>query len=185
MNARLLFILLIFSVLLAFTAKFRRVGIVLSVVLLLLLIGFNITSTTAVNDGKPSTQPSTMTAAKIQSPSRATVSLPIATVQLTDMQLNGSGAPWQLSGRVSNADHESVIKSFTLRVTRLDCPTTLVASADCSLNWQGEHTVHMQLAPNATQSIDEAIWSHDAVPRLKGVARFDIVVTDVQGKAAS
>jgi hypothetical protein len=182
MNARLLFILLIASVLLAFTAKFRRVGVVLSVVLLLLLVWFNITPPTGVSGAK---SPSASSSNSLSAKSSTVLNVSIDTVQLIDMQLSGSGAPWQLSGRVHNANTDRVIKAFTLRVTRLDCPTITAAVEDCTRNWQGEHTVRLQLAPAATQKIDEAIWSHEAVPRLKGIARVDIVVANVQAGPAS
>src|SRR5882757_7524287 len=177
MNARLLFILLIASVLLAFTAKFRRVGVVLSIVLLLLLIWFNIAPPTGVSGVK---SPSASSSSSLSSKSTPAINLSADTVKLIDMQLSGSGAPWQLSGRAHNANTDLVIRALTLRVTRLDCPTVAAAAEECIRNWQGEHTVRLHLAPAATQKIDEAIWSHEAVPRLKGIARVDIVVVNVQ-----
>jgi hypothetical protein len=182
MNARLLFILLIASVLLAFTAKFRRVGVVLSVVLLLLLSWFNIAPPTGVRGAK---SPSASSSNSLSSKSSPVINLSADTVKLIDMQLSGSGAPWQLTGRAHNANIELVIRAFTLRFTRLDCPTITAVAEDCTRNWQGEHTVRLQLAPAATQKVDEAIWSHEAVPRLKGVARVDIVVLNVQTGPAS
>lgn len=177
MNARLLFILLIITVLLAFTAKFRRLGVVLSGVLLLLLIWFNVAPPAAVKDERAANG-RTLTVASLPSP--VIINLPASTLQLLDIQLTGDGAPWQLKARVRNTNSDAAIKSFTLQITRFDCPTISAASVDCSLNWHGDHTVRVLMPAAATQMIDETIWSHDTPPRVQGVSRTEVVVTNVQ-----
>lgn len=174
MNARLLFSLLVISVALAFSARFRRVGIALSVIVAALLIWFNV-SPTKTSHYIGATNPLTSSS----STGPVTAGLSPANVELVDLQLSGNGAPWQLQGKVRNVG-SALITMFTLRVTRLDCPSDDAAPNDCTLNWQGEPTLHVRLAAGATQVIDEAVWSHDAVPRLKGVARVNFMMLAAQ-----
>lgn len=181
MNARVLFVLLVMCVALAFTARFRRVGIVLSVVVTLLLIWFSVNpSERSRNDVRHELSRT------IGAPAQRQVeSLPLDSIELLNPQLNGNGAPWQLSVNARNTTRDHVVTNVTVGIKRFDCPRADTPIAECMLNWQGEPTLHARLEPGATRVVNESFWSHDSVTRLTGVARVEFTVLAVQASAQS
>lgn len=172
MNARLLYVLLVLSVALAFSARFRRAGIALSAILVVLIAWVNVRSDRAVAPVVNPATPASASAANVKT-------LPVSAVELIDPQLTGTGAPWQVSGRARNGSNATV-NQFTLRVTRFDCPNDNAAADDCTVNWQGERTVHLRLPPQAIKTFNEALWSHDPAPRIVGGVRVEFAVLAVQ-----
>ncbi len=169
MNIRILLILLAISLLLAFTRRWRIPGMVSSAVLVVLLVWFTVNQPATTRASGFSATP-----VASSSVSRALLPLPLA-----NLQLEGNGAPWRLSGSVANPG-EAPIRSVTLRVERLDCPSADAAESDCILVWRGQHTLRTRVDAKHSTKIDDNFYSHDAVPRLKGVARDYITVISVQ-----
>ncbi len=167
MNIRILLILFVGSLLLAATGRWRVVGSTLSVILAALLIWFIANQPAANQDSdSPALGPSTVT----QMPRIA----PVVT-----LLLDGNGAPWRLSGTIANP-RDTPISSITLNVERLDCPLADSAEDDCNVVWRGQHTLRISIAAAKSTRVDDSFYSHETVPRLKGVARDHITVMDAQ-----
>jgi hypothetical protein len=169
MNVRVLFILLLVSVLLAFSPRFRRIGLTSCALLVALLLWINIRE--AQQPDEPDQTSST------QSNSRSTSAPNQPHAKIIVMQLDGRGAPWHLMGSVQNVSDLS-IQWVRLNIERYDCPTDLAALTDCSLLWQGEHIARLPIAAGATDKIDESFYSHVAVPLQKGMLRDRITLVD-------
>lgn len=168
MNARLLFVLLLVGVLLAFKPRYRRAGLGLCAVVVALLLWVSIREAQTPEQNSP--QPT-------GSPTAADVGKPRA--QLGPMQLEGRGAPWRLHGSVQNIS-DAPIRSVSLNIARYDCPTTAASQSDCVSMWQGVHVLQVSIKPRGTSNIDESFYSHVAVPLQSGVIRDQISITDVE-----
>ena len=167
MNARFLFILLIISVLMAFSQRHRKVGLSLSVVLTILLLWFAARPPTS----KPS-PPATSSASSAKS------AIVEPTARLSDMHLDGDGAPWHLTGSVQNTSAVT-LQSLSVHIERWDCPTSEAAQENCEVLWQGTRILRVNLAAGASVKLKEDFYSHDPVTRLLGVARDRFTVVDV------
>ncbi|MGE0115655.1 MAG: hypothetical protein AB7T07_12335 [Steroidobacteraceae bacterium] len=99
--------------------------------------------------------------------------------QLNDMQFDGQGAPWRLSGTVHNIS-TAAIRAVSLQIERLDCPQPDSARAECRLLWQGIHVLHVNIPVAGSVAIDESFYSHDPVLRLEGMARNLITIASVE-----
>jgi hypothetical protein len=168
MNARVLFLLLAVAILLAFTRRFRKVGLIMSCVLLLMLFWF---SARMVNESGSASNTASSSAS-----SAAAIARPAA--QLSALKLTGNGAPWQLTGTVQNIS-ASTIHSLTINIQRFDCPNATAPPSDCVLLWQGSHVPRVTLASGASTRLDERFYSHEEIPRLRGVARDQVELTAV------
>lgn len=168
MNARILIILLVVSVLLAFTQRYRKAGLGSSAVLVLLLLWFSIRQPT---DELP------VDMGTASPPIVPAVAKPVA--QLLDMQLDGNGAPWHLSGKVQNSSKVDV-RSVNVNIERFDCPAPDALQADCQLLWQGARVLHVNIPVEGSARVDESFYSRTPVSRANGVVRDRITIVAVQ-----
>lgn len=168
MNVRVLLLLLLVSVVLAFTSRFRRIGLISSALVVALILWVTIRELQAPDElDSPPTEKQTASSSAVTIQPR---------VDIVAVQLEGRGAPWQLTGSVHNVG-EVPVKWFRLHIERYDCDTATTAITDCTLIWQGEHTARMPIAAGATAKLDESFYSHGAVPQQKGVLRDQIVIS--------
>lgn len=169
MNIRVLFILLVISVLLTFSKRLRTAGLALSAVIGSLLLWFTVQQTLTVQTPEAAV-------ASVASSTSVITELPVPTINL---RLDGNGAPWRLVGNIQNT--ASVARrSVSLNLERFDCPTSDTGLADCVLLWQGQHDLRISMPAASTVKVDESFYSHGAVPRLTGVARDRITIIRVQ-----
>lgn len=166
MNARVLLILLIISVLLAFSQRYRKVGVGLSVILVVLLLWFSI-------------QPPPPAQLPTISSSSSSSAIPKPSAQLVTMQLDGAGAPWRLTGTVQNTSAQP-IRSVTINIERWDCPTADAARETCVLLWQGTRVVHATVPADTSVKVNDSFYSHDPIARLQGVARDLLTITKAE-----
>jgi len=167
MNARVLFILLIITALLAFSQRYRKVGVALSVVLVVLLLWLAV-------EPQPQTQPPPVARS---STSSAATTKPSA--QLVAMQLDGTGAPWRLTGTIENTS-EQTIRSVSIHIERWDCPTVEAAQEACVSLWQGTRVVRANVPAGASVKVNDSFYSHDSVARLQGLARDRLTIIKVE-----
>ena len=171
MNARALLLLLLLTVALALTPRYRREGLILSTVLIVLM-GWQLWAPTASNLRTPQ-------ASVASTPSQA-VALPTEQIQLTSPVLTGDGAPWRLAGVLTN--HAKVmVREVKLSIVRRSCSLPDQAFDQCLLVWQGEHTLQIKIPTGTTQSFEASVWSHDSVPKPAGVVRDQIQVVAANG----
>ena len=178
MNARALLFLLIITMLLALTRRYRRVGVSLGVVLVALIFWQTLSS---VSGPAPA-----VTDAPKNSSGLSAVVIPLDSLSLSHMELKGTGAPWHLSGEVTNSGSVAV-NAVKLLLIRRSCSSATTDSGECKILWQGEHTLRVSLPAGASQSFEESVWSHTPVATPAGVIRdsFQIVEIIAQTSPAS
>lgn len=178
MNARALLFLLIVTMLLALTRRYRRIGVSLGVVLVALILWQTLSSVSgpvpAVIDVPAS------------SGSASVVTIPLESLSLSHMELNGTGAPWHLSGELTN-NGLLAVNAVKLLLIRRSCSSASTDSGECKILWQGEHTLRIKLPAGASQSFEESVWSHTPIATPSGVIRdsFKIVEITAQTTPAS
>ena len=171
MNARALLLLLLLTVALALTPRYRREGLILSAVLIVLM-GWQLLAPSASNLRTPQ-------ASVASTPSQA-VALPTEQVQLTSAVLSGDGAPWRLVGTLTN-HAQGMLREVRLLIVRRSCDLPDQAFEQCLLMWQGEYTLQIKIPTGTTQSFDVSVWSHDSVPKPVGLVRDQIQVVAANG----
>ena len=171
MNARALLLLLLLTVALALTPRYRRLGLILSAVLIVLM-GWQLLVPTS----------STVQTLPVQSTAntaQVTV-IPPQQVQLNSVTLSGNGAPWQLVGSLTNQASVG-LREVKLQIVRRSCESEAQPFDECRLVWQGEHTLQVKTPSGARQAFDVNVWSHDSVPKPAGLVRDQIQVVAASG----
>ena len=166
MNARALLFLFILTMILALSPRYRRQGVVLSAILLVLMLWqFLLPSKTPLSALPPATS------------SSVAISTPLATqaVLLNSVVLSGNGAPWRLVGELTN-QAKVTLREVKLVIERRDCKSAQQPFDECQALWQGEDTLQVKMTPNQRYAFDVKVWSHDPVPAPTGLARDRVQV---------
>ena len=156
--------------------KLRRVGVIVTVVLLALL-GWAIERSNPWAPTPEATQQ--REAARTVSPPTSE-SPPLSSVTTQQLQLRGNGAPWTLTGRLTNTSQRYHITSVTLKIERRDCYADAPDPSGCVVQWQGKETVFASIPAGEWREFSSAIWLHGSPPRTHGETRdsFEIVAVD-------
>lgn len=170
MNIRVLFILLIVALLLSWHGRFRRIGVILSALLLVAIawVAMQPTPESASNSSITTT-----------APTRTPLVYGVENLVLEGFTLSGNGAPWRVTGEVRNQHPTLTAKSAVLGIERLDCASPSTPAADCSLNWRGQMTLDLALKPSKSRRIEQELWNHSAVPRIDNIERLRFTVLRV------
>lgn len=115
--------------------------------------------------------------------SPATVLQPIALdrVVVDNLQLTGSGAPFELSGRIENKS-ETLLRSVTVLATRSDCYEGALDPSGCVVMWQDRHWVPLSVPPEQTREFSISVWMRGAAPRARGKVRDSFEVVAAAGE---
>lgn len=162
MNARTLLILLLVTLVLVFIPRYRRIGIALSVPLLLLVIWQSLSS---LADSSTVQLPQATHQAAPQ-----ITQVPVEMLRLEQAELTGTGAPWRLTAVLVNAS-DMTVNAVELKIERFSCTTATTAFEQCALVWQGRQNLLIKLEPGQRNAIDIPMWSHNPVRLPKGVVR--------------
>ena len=158
--------------------KLRRAGVIIAVILLVLL-GWAIQRS---DPWAPTTEATQQREASRTLPVPNTDSPPLSALNAEHLLLTGSGAPWTLTGRLTNTSQTHRITSVTFKIERRDCYTSAPDPSGCVLQWQGSDTAFVDLPPNEWREFSSAIWLHGSLPRPRGETRDSFQVTAVDGK---
>jgi hypothetical protein len=103
--------------------------------------------------------------------------VPVDLVEMKDMRLLGSGAPFELRGRIANRSNEMQIKSVTILVIRRDCYEGALDPSGCSVLWQDRHWMPLTTPPHEEREFSSSIWMRGSAPRPRGEIRdsFELV----------
>lgn len=161
--------------------KFRRAGVILGVVLLILLAW----AIQRSNPWKPTPEATQQREASRTIPPPVADSPPLNAVNAEKLQLSGSGAPWTITGRLTNASQRYRITSVTLKIERRDCYGGAPDPSGCVMQWQGVDTVFVAISPGEWREFSSAIWLHGSLPRTRGETRDTFEITAVGGSVIS
>ncbi|AMN47335.1 hypothetical protein ACG33_09550 [Steroidobacter denitrificans] len=111
------------------------------------------------------------------SPAAQLRSVPVESVHLDGMRLTGGGAPFELHGRIGNQTRDMLLKTITIRLTRLDCYEGALDPSGCEPIWQEQHWTAVSVPPQQSRDFASSIWRRGGAPRARGTIhdRFEII----------
>jgi len=169
----------VFIVIALAVPRLRVVGIAGGVVLSLML-GWGMTQRWFVQEAPDQSvrgQPST--------PTLAVAAIEPERIVATELRLSGSGAPFELHGRVRNTASDMRLKSFTLAVVRRDCYAGALDPSGCVVLWQGRQWVEQRLDPGEEREFQSSFWARGEVARVRGTVRDEIELVAAEGEPAN
>jgi hypothetical protein len=120
---------------------------------------------------------------------RGRPSSPAAVVQIimpdqlsvAGLQMSGSGAPFELQGRIENKSN-ALLKSITLLVTRRDCYEGALDPTGCAVVWQDRHWISIVIPPGEARDFSSQVWMRGAAPRVRGTLKDSFEVVAASGE---
>lgn len=171
----------LFFVLALAVPSLRVVGIV-GLTILALLLGWAMLQ--RMQDQERNAGPAGPERGSPVTPARTRVAIPTEEVLLRDLALTGSGAPFELSGRVVNGADDAAIKSVTLQVTRRDCYEGALDPSGCVVVWRGQQWISVTIPPGEERAFRQDVWA-PPLPRARGTVRDEFQLLSVAGEPAS
>jgi hypothetical protein len=120
---------------------------------------------------------------KPASPVAVVTAVPLDAIQLDELKLSGSGAPFELRGAIRNSSKETRLRSFTLRIVRRDCFEGAIDPSGCVVIWQDQHWVSVDLAPQSERRFATSFYAHTNVPRPRGTIKDEFKLVAASGQA--
>jgi hypothetical protein len=104
-------------------------------------------------------------------------------VHVEGLTLSGSGAPFELRGRIENRS-DALLKSITVQVTRRDCFEGALDPTGCAVLWQDRHWISIAIPPGQSRDFSNAVWMRGAAPGGRGTIKDSFEVVAVSGEIA-
>lgn len=118
-----------------------------------------------------------------RSTSPAMVQQPIAPDELVvdNLELTGSGAPFELRGRIQNKSGMQ-LRSVTVLVTRRDCYEGALDPSGCVVMWQDRHWMPLSVPSQQSREFSSSVWMRGAAPRPRGTLKDSFEVVAASGE---
>jgi hypothetical protein len=160
--------------------RLRPLGIVGCVVLGLML-GWGMLQRLRGED--PAQAPAAQQRGKPVSPAAALHAVPLSMVAAEDLRMSGSGAPFELRGRIVNKTSDVMLRSITIHVLRRDCYDGAIDPSGCARLWQDEHWIALTVPAGQSRDFVESIWMHGNAPRPRGTVQdtFELIAATGEG----
>ena len=131
----------------------------------------------------PSQAPAAQQRGKPASPAAELRSVPLTMVLTENLRLSGSGAPFELRGRIANNTSDVTLRSVTIRLIRRDCYEGAVDPSGCVRLWQDDHWIAIAVPAGQSRDFVEAIWMHGNAPRARGTVQdtFELIAAAGEG----
>jgi hypothetical protein len=129
-----------------------------------------------------SEDPGSQQRGKPASPAAELRSVPLTMVAAENLHLSGSGAPFELRGRIANHTSDVTLRSVTVRLTRRDCYEGAVDPSGCVKLWQDDHWIALEVPAGQARDFVEAIWMHGNAPRARGTVHDTFELTAAAGE---
>ncbi len=123
-----------------------------------------------VERGRPTT-PATMLQA-----------IPEEEIELHDLTLSGGGAPFRLTGSVSNQSSSVRLTSLMLDITRRDCHEGALDPSGCTVLWQTRQWVELSVPPQERRDFAVSIWARGEAPRAVGTTQDEFKIIAASGQ---
>lgn len=102
-------------------------------------------------------------------------------IVVDQLELTGSGAPYELKGRIENKSG-TVLRSVTMLVTRRDCFEGALDPTGCVVQWQDRHWMPVSVPPGQTRDFATSVWMRGAAPRARGTLKDSFEVVAASGE---
>jgi hypothetical protein len=131
----------------------------------------------------PNQTPAAQQRGKPMSPAAALRSVPLTMVAAEELRMSGSGAPFELRGRIVNNTNDVMLRSVTIRVSRRDCYEGALDPSGCVRLWQDEHWIAVGVPAGQSRDFVESIWMHGNAPRPRGTVQdsFELIAATGEG----
>lgn len=111
--------------------------------------------------------------------------VPLDSLVVADLRLAGAGAPFELSGRITNNTRDLLLRSVTLHVTRRDCYEGALDPSGCVILWQDRPWVPVSIPPGESREFATSIWMRGAAGRPRGRVEDSFEVISATGERAA
>jgi hypothetical protein len=130
---------------------------------------------------EPSTSAAPPTRGSPMSPAVVLGAFPLESVKASELRLTGSGAPFQLRGRVANDSSERVLRSITVLVTRRDCYASALDPSGCEPFMQNQQWISVTVPPQQEREFAVSFWAHGSAPRPRGTLQDSFKILAATG----
>lgn len=168
----------IFIVIALAVPRYRPVGIIGCVLLGAMLTWGVIQRLRAPPDDD---QPQVQQRGRPASPAAALQVIAPDQVHVDNPKLSGSGAPFELRGRIENKS-DALLKSVTLLVTRQDCFEGALDPTGCAVLWQDRHWIPIAIPPGEARDFSSSVWMRGAAPGGRGTLKDSFEVVAASGE---
>lgn len=131
-------------------------------------------------------EPSTSTAGPVRgspiSPAVVLGAFPLEFVKASQLQLTGSGAPFQLRGRVANESPAGDLRSITVQITRQDCHAGALDPSGCEPFMQNRQWIALTVPPQQEREFAVSFWAHGSAPRPRGTLQDSFKIVAATGE---
>lgn len=107
---------------------------------------------------------------------------PLESVKASGLRLTGSGAPFQLRGRVANDSSSTQLRSITVQVTRLDCYAGALDPSGCETFMQNRQWISLAVPPQQEREFAVSFWAHGSAPRARGTLQDTFTIVAATGE---
>lgn len=115
------------------------------------------------------------------SPAITQAVIPPEAIELEGLKLTGSGAPFELRGTLVNRS-DLRLRTVTLQLMRRDCYEGALDPTGCVPAWQHRQWLSITVPPHQSRPFALSVWSHHAVPRIRGEVKDEFAVVSATGE---
>lgn len=116
------------------------------------------------------------------SPAVVLGAFPLESVKASELRLTGSGAPFQLRGRVANESTAAALRSITIQVTRRDCHAAALDPSGCEPFMQNQQWIGLAVPPQQEREFAVSFWAHGSAPRPRGTLQDSFKIVAATGE---
>lgn len=117
------------------------------------------------------------------SPAATLRNIPPQRLLVDNLQLVGSGAPFEFRGRIENRS-DALLKSVTILVTRRDCFEGALDPTGCAVLWQDRHWVSVSIPPGEARDFSSSVWMRGGARGARGTIKDSFEVVAAAGEIA-
>jgi hypothetical protein len=118
---------------------------------------------------------------KPSSPAAAISAVPLDEIRVTELTLNGGGAPFELRGTIANTSADTRLRSVTLQITRKDCFEGAIDPSGCVTIWEDRHWVPVDLSPQTERKFVDSFYARGGVLRGRGAVQDEFKLIAATG----
>jgi hypothetical protein len=119
------------------------------------------------------------------SPASAIEAIPLDAIKVQELQLTGSGAPFELRGTIQNSSEDTRVRSLTLGIVRRDCFEGAIDPSGCAVIWKDQHWLSVNVPAQSERKFASSFYAHTTVPRARGTIKDEFKLVAATGEAVT
>lgn len=174
-------ILAALCLLIALTVPRLRIGAIAGCVVLSGMLGWGMIQRWRAPE--PAAGASSPVRGNPMSPAVVLRAFPLEAVQASELKLTGTGAPFQLRGRVANASTGLQLRSITVQIVRQDCHPGALDPSGCEPFMQNRQWIALSVPPQQEREFAVSFWAHGSAPRARGTLQDNFKIVAATGES--